>query len=124
MMQCKFKDLESNLVHGGIMLDNGDIICACCRGIIERDECGCCENYDMTQTKEALREALININGGSTVLDYRKIRNGEYKALSDECGTWVDFSKFIIDDVGVTKTQMLEQALDATNDSLDKLTIK
>ena len=38
MMQIKFLDKENNVIHGGILLDNGDIICACCGGLIPTDE--------------------------------------------------------------------------------------
>ena len=38
MKQIKFKDLENNIVHGGIMMDDGNVICGCCGGIIESDE--------------------------------------------------------------------------------------
>ena len=38
MTQIKFKDIENNSIHGGIMLDNGDVICACCGGLIPKDE--------------------------------------------------------------------------------------
>lgn len=38
-------------------------------------------NFSAEQTNETLRQALIDLNGGSTVLDYRKIRDGECKGL-------------------------------------------
>ena len=38
MKQIKFYDIENELFHGGILLDNGDIICACCGGLIPADE--------------------------------------------------------------------------------------
>ena len=38
--QVKFKELETNDIHGGILLDNGDLICGCCGGIFEADEKG------------------------------------------------------------------------------------
>lgn len=44
MKQVKFIDLENNTVHGGILTDDGDIICGCCGGIIEADEIGDDEN--------------------------------------------------------------------------------
>lgn len=40
MKQVKFIDLENNVVHGGILTDDGDIICGCCGGLIEKDEIG------------------------------------------------------------------------------------
>lgn len=36
--QIKFFDKECNETHGGILLDNGDILCACCGSIIPADE--------------------------------------------------------------------------------------
>lgn len=38
MTQIKFLDKENNEVHGGILLDDGSIICACCGGLIPADE--------------------------------------------------------------------------------------
>ena len=38
MKQCKILDMENNEVHGGILTDNGDVICGCCGGLIEADE--------------------------------------------------------------------------------------
>lgn len=35
------------------------------------------ENYSKEQSNEALRQALIEANGGSTKLDYRKMRDGK-----------------------------------------------
>ena len=42
MKQVKWRDALNEMVHGGIRLDNGDIICVCCGGLIPKD----------TQTKE------------------------------------------------------------------------
>ena len=38
MKQIKYKDTENNVICGGIRLDNGDIICACCGSLIPVDE--------------------------------------------------------------------------------------
>lgn len=38
MEQILFYDVENELYHGGILLDDGDILCACCGGIIEKDD--------------------------------------------------------------------------------------
>ena len=38
MKQIKFLDIENDMVHGGILTDDGDIICACCGGLIPNDE--------------------------------------------------------------------------------------
>lgn len=29
MKQVKFKDIPNDVIHGGILMDNGDIICGC-----------------------------------------------------------------------------------------------
>lgn len=36
--QIRFYDKENEVEHGGILLDNGDVICGCCGGLIEADE--------------------------------------------------------------------------------------
>ena len=38
MKQVKFKDIENNEVHGGILTDDGDVICGYCGGLIPADE--------------------------------------------------------------------------------------
>lgn len=40
MKQCKYLDTENGLIHGGIITDDGDIICGCCGALIEADEIG------------------------------------------------------------------------------------
>ena len=42
---------------------------------------GSVEKYSVKQSQDALREALIDLNGGSTVLDYRAIRDGKCNGL-------------------------------------------
>ncbi len=39
------------------------------------------EKYSVGQSQEVLRQALIDANGGSTVLDYKKIRDGKCSGL-------------------------------------------
>ena len=39
------------------------------------------EKYSENQSMDVLRQALVEANGGSTVLDYKKIRDGECKGL-------------------------------------------
>lgn len=39
------------------------------------------EKYSVAQSQELLHKALVEANGGSTTLDYRKIRDGECKGL-------------------------------------------
>lgn len=44
MKQVIFYDKENNARHGGILTDDGDIICGCCGGLIPADEIG--DDYD------------------------------------------------------------------------------
>lgn len=39
------------------------------------------EKYSVAQSQDALRQALVDANGGSTVLDYKKIRDGKCTGL-------------------------------------------
>ena len=39
------------------------------------------EKYSVNQSMDTLRQALVDLNGGSTILDYKKIRDGECKGL-------------------------------------------
>ena len=36
--QIRFYDKENDTVQGGILLDNGDIICGCCGGLFPKDD--------------------------------------------------------------------------------------
>lgn len=38
MTQCKFRELESDLIHGGIIDDDGNVICGYCGRLIEADK--------------------------------------------------------------------------------------
>ena len=40
MKQIKFYDKENDVVHGGLLDDDGSVICGCCGGRIEPDEIG------------------------------------------------------------------------------------
>lgn len=44
MKQVMFYDKVNEVKHGGILMDNGDIICGCCGGLIPSDEIG--DEYD------------------------------------------------------------------------------
>lgn len=39
------------------------------------------EQYSVSQSQDVLRQALVDANGGSTVLDYKKIRDGKCAGL-------------------------------------------
>lgn len=43
--QIKFKDLENNVILGGILVDNEYIICGCCGGKIDLDD----DQYDIVE---------------------------------------------------------------------------
>ena len=38
IQQIAFKDLANNVFHGGIMLENGDIVCGCCGKTLKANE--------------------------------------------------------------------------------------
>ena len=38
MRMVKFKDLANDNVFGGILLDDDNIICGCCGGLIEKED--------------------------------------------------------------------------------------
>ena len=40
MKQVMFYDRANKVKHGGLLTDDGDIICGCCGGIIPADEIG------------------------------------------------------------------------------------
>lgn len=40
MKQVMFYDKANDMVHGGLLTDEGNIICGCCGGIIPADEIG------------------------------------------------------------------------------------
>lgn len=40
MKQILFYDKENDMRHGGILTDEGDIICGCCGGLIHHNEIG------------------------------------------------------------------------------------
>lgn len=62
MKQIKFYDKEADIVHGGILTDDGDIICGCCGGLIPGDEVGEFEDHVIIKEYDAwidLDEAII-----------------------------------------------------------------
>lgn len=40
MKQVKIKDNSNDEIHAGILLDNGDVICLCCGGLIPAEKIG------------------------------------------------------------------------------------
>jgi hypothetical protein len=58
--QIKFIDNENDVIHGGIRLDNGDVICGCCGGLIEAEEFAeDCEVLEEYETWTNLDEEII-----------------------------------------------------------------
>jgi hypothetical protein len=49
MKQIKFVDLENDTTHGGIKLDNGDVICCCCGSLIPAKEFGENGSYEILE---------------------------------------------------------------------------
>ena len=46
--QVRFYDKENDMEHGGILTDYG-LICGCCGGVIELDEIGPGQDYEITE---------------------------------------------------------------------------
>lgn len=40
MKQIKFYDIENDCYHVGIELDDGNVVCGCCGGLLEKDDEG------------------------------------------------------------------------------------
>ena len=38
MKQCKIYDIDNELYHGGILLEDGSVICGCCGSLLPADE--------------------------------------------------------------------------------------
>lgn len=54
MKQVLIYDKENRVRHGGILLDNGDVVCACCGGLIPQDEIENICNREETETLSKL----------------------------------------------------------------------
>lgn len=59
MKQVLIYDKENSVRHGGILLDNGDVVCACCGGLIPQDKI---ENICDKKRKETLSKLGIIYN--------------------------------------------------------------
>lgn len=81
--QIKFYDPENEVEHGGIILDDGNILCACCGSIIEKDE------VSIAKVKEP-SNYLKELYGSND----NKIVTAE---ILQEYETWVDFSDYILE---------------------------
>lgn len=85
MTQVKFYDHDNQITHGGILLDDGDLLCACCGDTIPEDEIyiGLCEKTSLSDTLKKRYGQNKKENCTSYILH-----------IYD---SWVDFSKEIID---------------------------
>ena len=63
MKQIMFKDIENKSIHGGILLDNGDVICCCCGSLISAKEFGENGSYEILEEYKDwvdLTEFIVN----------------------------------------------------------------
>ena len=60
MKQIKFYDIENDIVHGGILTDDGNVICACCGGVIPSDEMDTIEIMRVYDTWVDFSEFIID----------------------------------------------------------------
>lgn len=56
MKQCKIFDMDNGEYQGGILLDDGSVICGCCGGILPADE------QDETWRLEEIYKDWVNIS--------------------------------------------------------------
>lgn len=75
MKQILFQDKESGLNHVGILMDDGDVICGCCGGLVPADEVNemvtIIEIYDKWISLDLLMDKMKQSDGKP-----RKIING------------------------------------------------
>ena len=69
--QIMFRDLENDAIHGGILLDNGDVICGCCGGIQEKDDQG--TTWELLKTFD---ENWKNLDDDILGYEYYNIKDG------------------------------------------------
>lgn len=60
MKQVMFYDKENDMKHGGILTDDGDIICGCCGGLIPCDEIG--DDEDCTHKILKVFDFWVNLD--------------------------------------------------------------
>ena len=65
MKQIKFLDIENNEIHGGVLTDDGNVICGCCGGIQEAEDEG------ITWKLLTIYEDWINIDEAICGDDYK-----------------------------------------------------
>lgn len=66
MVQIMIYDKEAQLIHGGIKMDNGDVICGCCGGLIEVDDFGessDCQHIILKEFKKCWVDLTDEITG-------------------------------------------------------------
>ena len=75
MKQILFQDKQSGLNHVGILMDDGDVICGCCGGLVPADEVNemvtIIEIYDKWISLDLLMDKMKQSDGKP-----RKIING------------------------------------------------
>ena len=104
--QVMVLDLENMEVHGGILIDTGDIICGCCGGIIEKDEViklsDLRNEYDPEISNSATNAQDELLNDGYTHIILKEFN--DWMNLSEEiCGSVmynVDFDNLDVDYYG------------------------
>ena len=85
MIQVRIYDRENEMEHGGIVTDDGDVICGCCGGLIERDEISIIK----------CQETHIN-----KIKHFYENNNDEYctTEITEVFEAWMDLSDAIIGD--------------------------
>lgn len=86
MTQIKIYDRENDVMHGAIILDDGNLICGCCGSLIEKDEVSIAK-CETNNVPENIREFYENNNDSDCTTD-----------IIEVYGTWVDLSDEIIGD--------------------------
>lgn len=89
MTQVKIYDIENNAILGGILTDNGSVICACCEGLITEDEIiyeleAYKNNYEVEDDIEAGLEAALD--------------DGYTHIIVETYSNWIDLSQEICGD--------------------------
>ena len=85
MKQVKLRDIENDVVFGGILLDDGNIVCACCGGLIEKD------TVTLQYFEGSNKSDILTSYYGNNIED------DAIFALLDVYDTWVDFSETILE---------------------------
>ena len=71
LKQIKFKEIASLATYGGILLEDGCVLCACCGGIFEADERG--ETWEIVEEYEDWVDFTETILGDENNME---VKNG------------------------------------------------